>query len=83
MTTAEEEIILTLIEFPKYKIFKEVKEKIEKEIETIVIKKETVDPIDKKREIKRWKQTMGYYLLNPHKFKFGLNNFKQQKLKRF
>lgn len=76
MTTAEEEIILTLKEFPKYKILEEVKEKIEREIETIVIKKETVDPIDKKREIKKWKQTIGYYLLNPHKFKFGLKDFK-------
>ncbi len=74
MTTAEEEIILTLKELPKYKTIEEVKEK--KETEKVVIKKETVDPIDKKREIKRWKQTLGYYLLNPHKFKFGIRDFK-------
>ncbi|MFX0141631.1 MAG: hypothetical protein ACFFDN_48790 [Candidatus Hodarchaeota archaeon] len=74
MTAVEEEIIPKLKELPKYKIFEEVKEKIEKEIETIVIEKETVDPIDKERELKRWKQTMGFYLLNPHKFRFGLKD---------
>jgi len=84
MTASEEKIVSTLQEFPKYKILEEVKEKLEKEVETkIIIKKEPLDPIDKEREEKRWKQSMGYYLLNPHKFKFGLKDLKQQKLKRF
>ena len=76
MATAEEKITLILKEFPKYEILEEVKEKLEKKIGPIVIKKETLDPIDREREEKRWKQTLGYYLLNPHKFKFRLKDLK-------
>ncbi|MFX1387150.1 MAG: hypothetical protein ACFE9M_08050 [Promethearchaeota archaeon] len=94
MATAEEKILSTLKEFAKYRLLEEVKEKLdniveeakenlEKEIETIAIRKEALDPIDKEREEKRWKQTMNYYLLNPQKFTFGLKDFKQKKLKRF
>ena len=94
MATTEERIVSTLKEFAKYRLLEEVKEKLdniveeakenlEKEIETITIKKEPLDPIDKEREEKRWKQSMNYYLLNPQKFTFGLKDFKQKKLKRF
>ncbi|MFX0001255.1 MAG: hypothetical protein ACFE9Q_03840 [Candidatus Hodarchaeota archaeon] len=94
MATAEEKIISTLKDFAKFRLIEEVKEKlevileeakenIEKEIETIVIEKETLDSIDKKREDKKWKQSMNYYLLNPQKFTFGLKDLKQKKLKRF
>jgi len=94
MATTEEKIVSTLKEFAKYRLIEEVKEKLdniveeakenlEKEIETIVIKKEPLDPIDKEREEKRWKQSMNYYLLNPQKFTFGLRDLKQNKLKRF
>lgn len=94
MATTEEKIISTLKEFAKYRLIEEVKEKLdnivedakenlEKEIETIVIKKKPLDPIDKEREEKRWKQSMNYYLLNPQKFTFGLKDFKQKRLKRF
>ena len=83
MTTSEEKIITTLKEFPKYKILEEVKEKLEKEVGTIIVKKEPLDPIDKQRAEKRWKQSMNYYLLNPQKFTFGLKDLKQKKLKRY
>ncbi|MFX0106367.1 MAG: hypothetical protein ACFE75_12885 [Candidatus Hodarchaeota archaeon] len=76
MTASKEKITLILKEFPKYEILEEVKEKLEKEIGPIIIKKEPVEAIDKKREEKRWKQTLGYYLLNPHKFKFGNRDLK-------
>jgi hypothetical protein len=39
------------------------------------IKKE-VGPRAKKRALKRWKQSYGYYYLHPEKFKFGLRNLK-------
>ncbi len=85
MATVEENIVLTLKEFVKFKLIEEVKEKLdkiveevkenlEKEIETIVIKKESLDPIDKEREERRWKKSMNYYLLNPRKFTFGLKD---------
>jgi hypothetical protein len=32
------------------------------------------DEIDKKRMIKRWKKSAGYYNLNPDKFRFSLKN---------
>ena len=94
MATAEEKIISTLKDFAKFSLIEEVKEKLdnileeakenlEKEIETIVIEKESLDPIDREREDKRWKQSMNYYLLNPQKFTFGLKSFKHKKLKRF
>ncbi len=94
MATTEEKIVSTLKEFVKYALLKEVREKLdnivgeakenlEKDIETITIKKEPLEPIDKEREEKRWKQSFSYYCLHPEKFKFGLKDFKQQKLKRY
>ncbi|MFW9947972.1 MAG: hypothetical protein ACFFDX_14200 [Candidatus Odinarchaeota archaeon] len=93
MAATEEKIVSTLKEFAKYRLMEEVKEKLveiieeaeknlEKEIETIVIKEESLDSVDKSREEKRWKHSMNYYLLNPQKFRFGLKDFKQKKLKR-
>ena len=87
MATVEEKIVSTLKEFAKVRLIEEVKEKLdiileeakvnlEKEIETIVIEKKHLDPIDKKREKKRWKQSMNYYLLNPEKLTFGLKDLK-------
>jgi hypothetical protein len=94
MATTEEKIVSTLKQFAKYTLLEEVREKLdnileeakenlEKEIETIIIKKEPLDPIDKEREEKRWKQSFSYYSLHPEKFKFGLKDFNQPKLKRF
>ncbi|NVM34741.1 MAG: hypothetical protein HWN81_04035 [Candidatus Lokiarchaeota archaeon] len=90
MTTAEEEIIFTIkgnilgeVEEELNKVLEEAKEKLGIEVGKIIIKKEPLDPIDKKRAEKRWKQSIGYYQLNPHQFNFGFRDFKQKKLKRF
>ena len=94
MAITEEKIVSTLKQFAKYRLIEEVREKLdniveeakenlEKEIETITIKKKPLDPIDRGREEKRWKQSFSYYCLHPEKFKFGLRDFKQQKLKRY
>ncbi|MFX0136752.1 MAG: hypothetical protein ACFFDN_24155 [Candidatus Hodarchaeota archaeon] len=87
MATAEERIVSTLKEFAKYRLLEEVKEKLDniveeakeklvQEVETIVIQREPLDSIDKQRAEKRWKQSIGYYQLNPNKFTFGLKDFK-------
>jgi hypothetical protein len=94
METAEEWIVSTLKQFGKYRLLEEVKEtsediveeakeKLVREVETIVIQREPLDAIDKQRAEKRWKQSIGYYQLNPHKFTFGLKDLKKKKLKRF
>jgi len=93
MATTEEKIVSTLKMFARHRLLEEVKEKLddiveeatenlEKEIETIEIKNEPLDPIDKIREEKRWKQSFSYYCLHPEKFKFGLKDFNQLKLKK-
>lgn len=38
-----------------------------------------VDLIEKKRELKRWKQSFNYYCLHPEKFQFGFKDFKQRR----
>lgn len=35
-----------------------------------------VDLIEKKRELKRWKQSFNYYCLHPENFQFGFKDFK-------
>ncbi len=37
---------------------------------------EEVDIVDKKRALKRWKQSFSYYSLHPDKFKFSFKDFK-------
>ncbi|MFX1311324.1 MAG: hypothetical protein ACFFHD_01760 [Promethearchaeota archaeon] len=94
MATSKEKTNLILKEFANSGRIKDVKENIdniveeakkniEKERETIVIKKESLDSIDKEREEKKWKQSMRYYLLHPLEFTFGLKDFTQRKLKIF
>ncbi|MFW9822501.1 MAG: hypothetical protein ACFFE4_06180 [Candidatus Thorarchaeota archaeon] len=38
--------------------------------------KDELDLIDRKRDLKRWKQSFGYYCLHPEKFRFGIRDFK-------
>lgn len=40
----------------------------------ITIKNSEPDSIEKKRSIKRWKKSIGYYYLNPDRFAFGLRD---------
>jgi hypothetical protein len=35
-----------------------------------------VDMIEKRRELKRWKQSLNYYCLHPEKFKFSFKDLK-------
>ena len=60
--TESQEII---IEFPQYIPLEEIEENPE-EIITIFYKNSA--------PTKKWKESMGYYLLNPNKFHFGLND---------
>lgn len=48
----------------------------EAKIETAKIPfiEEESEEIDKERNLKRWKKSIGYYYLNPDKFKFSLKN---------
>ena len=51
-----------------------LKERIEQESKIegnqIPITGKEIDLIEKKRALKRWKKSMGYYSLNPKKFEF-------------
>ncbi len=54
-----------LIEFEPKKIFKEA-----------LSDRNELDLIERKRDLKRWKQSLGYYSLHPDKFRFGLRDLK-------
>ena len=79
MTTSQEEMFPRLIEFPKYEIFEELKEEAIKEVKQHLKADEEIDPIQKKRDEKNWKKSLGYYALNPNKFKFKISNLKTKK----
>lgn len=76
MVVIEKEITPILKDFPKYKVLDEVKERAKKEVDLFTTLETVQDPVQKQRNIKNWKQTMGYYLLHPEKFKFGLKDLK-------
>lgn len=76
MTAIKEKIIPFLKEFPKYEILDKIEKEWKKEVKLVTTIERVFDPIQKRRDEKRWKQTMGYYLLNPGKFKFGLKDLK-------
>ena len=60
------------IQYIKEDVKLEPKEKI---TVTPVVKDQS-DLIEKKRALRRWKQSFGYYCLHPEKFRFGLKDFK-------
>ncbi|UCC19044.1 MAG: hypothetical protein JSV62_13195 [Promethearchaeota archaeon] len=76
MTATEEKIIPILKEFPKYKILNEIEKEIKKEVKIVTVLENNPDPIQKRRDNKKWKETMGFYSLNPNKFRFGLKDLK-------
>lgn len=39
-----------------------------------IFKKKSIDYIEKKRSLKKWKKSFGYYCLNPHRFNFRLRD---------
>ena len=79
MTSSKEEIFPIFKEFPKYKIIEELKEEAVKEVKQLLEKKTDVDPIQKKRDERNWKKSLGYYALNPNKFDFKISNLKTKK----
>ena len=74
MAVGKKIIIPMLKEFPKYKILDELEEIVQKEVSFFTPLETDSDPIQMKRNIKKWKQTISYYLLHPEKFKFGLRD---------
>ena len=76
MTAIKEKIIPILKEFPKYEILDKIEKEWKKEVKLVTTIERVFDPIQKRRDEKMWKQTMGYYLLHPEKFKFGLKDLK-------
>jgi len=79
MTTSKEEVFPILREFPKYKIIEELKVEAVKEVNKLLEKENDIDPIQKKRDERNWKTSLGYYALNPNKFNFKLSNLKTKK----
>ena len=79
MTTSREEVTPILREFPKYKIIEELKEEAVKEVKQLLEKKTDIDLIQKKRDERNWKKSLGYYALNPNKFDFKISNLKTKK----
>jgi len=59
-------------------LFEALKENLREDIKQksvqIPFEKEEIDDSDRERIIKRWKESEGYYYLNPGKFLFSLKN---------
>ncbi|MFW9950432.1 MAG: hypothetical protein ACFFKA_09960 [Candidatus Thorarchaeota archaeon] len=64
----EDELIDSLMDYV------EEMEKTNKSHISITIKERNSDPIEKKRALKRWKKTFGYYSYNPNRFEFSLKD---------
>jgi hypothetical protein len=76
MAVGKKKITHVLKDFPKYKILDEIEEKIKKEVSFFDTLESDPDPIQMKRNVKNWKQSLNYYLSHPEKFKFGLKDLK-------
>ena len=76
MAVGKKKITHTLKGFPKYKILEEIEKKEKQEVNFFTTLESDPDPVQMRRNVKNWKQTMGYYILHPEKFKFGLKDLK-------
>ena len=76
MAVVKKQITTVLKEFPKYKILDEIKEKVKEDVNFFTSLETDSDPVQMRRNEKQWKKSMGYYLLHPEKFKFGLKDLK-------
>jgi hypothetical protein len=76
MAIVKKKITPLLIDFPKFKILDEIKKKTKQELNFFTTLETDSDPIQMRRNVKRWKQSMSYYLLHPEKFKFKLKDLK-------
>ena len=71
MTESKKIIIFELDQTLSQALKANIKEEIKQESIQIPIIKMESDEIDKKRMIKRWKMTEGYFYLHPEKFRFS------------
>ena len=76
MAIVKKKITPLLIDFPKYKILDEIEKKTKEEINFFTSIESDPDPIQMRRNLKKWKQTMSYYLSHPRKLEFGLKDLK-------
>ncbi|NHJ21421.1 MAG: hypothetical protein EAX91_10780 [Candidatus Lokiarchaeota archaeon] len=76
MSIVKKEISSDFNEFPNQEFLEESKDNLKKEMSLVTPLEPTLDPVQKKRNEKTWKQSLGYYLLNPEKFSFGLKDFR-------
>ncbi|MHA2281598.1 MAG: hypothetical protein ACXAC5_12195 [Promethearchaeota archaeon] len=58
----------------KYYIKEDVRIEPKEKITVAPVVKDESDLIEKKRVLRRWKQSFGYYCLHPEKFRFGLRD---------
>jgi hypothetical protein len=77
MTASKNDLAPVIVKIPKNDVLEELKKKAIKEIkqELKIETEEIFDPIQKKRDEKKWKTSLGYYALNPRKFDFKARNF--------
>lgn len=76
MTESKEIITYDIKEF-LHEIFKESSKKdakVKPKIVTVVEEDSASGLIEKRRALKRWKESVNYYYLHPEKFKFDLKN---------
>jgi len=64
-------------EVGKYYIKEDFNLEPKEKITVAPVVKDESDLIEKKRTLRRWKQSFGYYCLYPEKFRFGLRDFKK------
>ena len=76
MTVSKKVIVPLLKEFPKYIIVEEIKKETEEKVKQIPVKEKEVDLIQKRRDDRKWKNSMGYFLLNPKKHSFSFKDLK-------
>lgn len=76
MTVSKKVILPLLKEFPKYIIVEEIKKETEERVKQIPMKEKEVDLIQKRRDDKKWKNSMGYFLLNQEKHVFRFKDLK-------
>jgi hypothetical protein len=76
MAVGKKKVTHTLKGFPKYKILDEIEEKVKKEVNFFTTLETDPDPVQMRRNIKNWEQSMGYFILHPEKFKFRLKDLK-------
>ncbi|MFX0008746.1 MAG: hypothetical protein ACFE9R_00395 [Candidatus Hermodarchaeota archaeon] len=74
MTVVRRKIGSDFNEFPNQEFLEGAKDNLKKEMNFFTTLEPALDPIQKKRNEKIWKLSLGYYLLNPEKFEFGLKD---------